>query len=358
MGGLSRLFRRKRAERAQAPGEAELARLLEEQTGDPAFMHRTKWITAYGKEDFATALDEVNRALQVSAGSALYLALRAMTHYQMGNYSEANADVSAALAADPSRKEALDVREALRLTAGESRDRARQLAKEGKESDAVDELATAIALEPENPFNFFFRGLTYARMGNLEAAVSDLTRTLELDPSYPEAQEMLQSVRAMAAESESASEPSEASEPSHAWHYFICSGNRSLIDAFRQLFRSGEAAGYGRFGRYYASNDDLDARRQEAAEAGLAFSGVRYSGTDSEPAEDLDRVLSSLSVQGPTGVHVATAVVPAAHRGWVEQVYTELLGQAMQQGIMPFPMFVTQSEDAALFLNDSLSTYG
>lgn len=344
---MARLLRRGRSEKPKASGEAELARLLEEETGDPAFIHRTNWITAFGKQDFDTALDEVNRALDQTAGSALYLALRAMTHYQLGNYGEAEVDTSAALAANPSQKEALDMREALKLTAGEKRDRARELGKEGKNSEAVDELATAIALEPENPFTFFFRGLTYARMANFPAAISDLTRTLELDPSYPEGQEMLESVMRMSAENES------ASEPSAAWHFFICGGNPSLIDTFRELFRAVEPAGRGTFGRFYASNEDLNARRQQAA--GLAFSGSRYFGTDSEPAEDLEGVLSSLSAQGTTGVHVATASVGAAHRAWVEEVYGELLNQAMQQGIMPFPMFATQSEEAARFLSDSLT---
>ena len=81
-------------------------------------------------------------------------------------------------------------------------------------------------------------------------------------------------------------------------------------------------------------------------------------GTNSEPAEDLGGVLSSLSAQGTTGVHVATAAVDGAHRAVIEEIYNELLGQATRQGIMPFPMYVTQNEQAARFLTDSLTTVG
>jgi len=182
-----------------------------------------------------------------------------------------------------------------------------------------------------------------------------LELTLELDPDYPDAQDMLEALKSMAAEKESSTEPAESSG---TWHYLICSGNPSLMDAFAQLFGAAEAAGAVRFGRFYASNDDLDASRRRAAEAGLAFAGTRYMGTNSEPAEDLGGILSSLSAQGIRGVHVSTAAVDGAHRAVVEEIYNELLGEATQQGIMPFPMYVTQSEEAARFLTDSLTPVG
>jgi tetratricopeptide (TPR) repeat protein len=198
MGALSRFFRRERPETQRAQTDEELARLLEEQTGDPAYIHRANWITAFGKRDFETALTELNLAIERGSNASLYLALRGMTHYEMGRYGEARSDVSASLAADPTQKEALDLETALRLAAEESRDRARQLAREGRQAEGIEELGKAIALEPDNAFNYFFRGLAYAQSRDFQPAIADLTKTLELDPAHPEAGEMLEAVQRMA----------------------------------------------------------------------------------------------------------------------------------------------------------------
>jgi len=184
----------------KAETEIQLAHLLKQQTGDPAFLHRTKWITAYGKKNFMAAIEEVNQALKIVPNDPYYLALRAMTHYSLKNYAEARSDLKAALQSNPAQKEALDIREAMKADAVQCRDKARELSKKKESLRALDELNRAVELEPDNPLNFFFRGLTYAQVENYDAAINDVTHTLQLDPQYPDGQKILQSLKNMARE--------------------------------------------------------------------------------------------------------------------------------------------------------------
>jgi tetratricopeptide (TPR) repeat protein len=191
----------------KADTEAELAHLLTEQTGDPAFMQRSNWITAYGRMDFTTALAEVNEALQITPNDPLYLALRAMTHYSMKNYTGAESDVGLALKGDPAQREALGVRDAMRVEAKDCRATARELGKKGRDQEAVALLTKATELEPGNAENFFFRGIMYHSAGDFNAAVSDVTHALELDPRYPDAQETLQALKRVASRAKGLADP-------------------------------------------------------------------------------------------------------------------------------------------------------
>jgi tetratricopeptide (TPR) repeat protein len=111
--------------------EGELAAIMKEQTGDPAFLHRTNWIVAYGRGDFESALNEVNQALQITPNDPYYLALCGMTHYSMKQYAQAHSYLKQALEKNPAQKEALDLKEAMKMDAMKSRDRARELGRRG-----------------------------------------------------------------------------------------------------------------------------------------------------------------------------------------------------------------------------------
>lgn len=326
----------------KAQTEAELAHLLRKQTGDPAFLHRTKWIIAYGKKDFKTALEEVNQALQIVPNDPDYLALRALTHYSTKNYTDAESDLKTALQSNPAQKEALGVREAMKMDAVECRDRARELGKKKKHPEALDLLNKAAELEPDNPLNFFFRGLTYSQMGDFNAAINDVTRTLQLDPQYPEGQEVLQSLKNMATRP-----TKESSEQSF---FFICTGNPSLANAYNDLFKVGALAYNGSAGHYYASKSNLDVRVQEASQTSLPFVGQSYLGSKSTPISHTHEVLQSLRASASTEIHIAFVSVNQTGVSWVQKVYAELLHQAASQGILPHEMYVTKDKDAAQFL--------
>lgn len=328
--------------RKKHSSEEEIARMLAEQTGDPAFALRTKWIEEYGNKNYAGALKILDEALEVSHGAPVYLALRAMTHVQLENRAEAAADVEAALAVDPTVKEALDVQKALAAFALESRDKARELAKAGDDGAAVDELTKAVEIEPGNAENWLVRGVLQAHAGNLDAATTDLERALELDPGKTQAREVLDALR-----STQASELGTA----EAWHCYVCSGNPSLIDSFHGLFAQ---AGVSEVRRAFVSNADIEAKRPKAREGGLAFAGEKRMGTSADEIPDLNTVLGSLGMQGNEGVHVCAVTVDAPRKAAVVSVYEDLLGQATAQGILPFPMFATTNEEAARFLDELL----
>lgn len=332
----------------KAETEAQFAHVLKEQTGDPAFLHRTDWIMAYGKKDFKAALEEVNQALQIVPNDPLYLALRAMTHYSMNNYTPAHSDLKAALQSNPAQKEALDIREAMKADADQCRDRARELSKKKEIQPALDELNRAVELEPDNPLNFFFRGVTYVQVENYDAAINDVTHTLQLDPKYPDGQEALQHLKKMAGEKKESTSPTkESSEQS--W-FFICSGNASLVKAYNDLFQVGARAYNGAAGHYYASESNLHVREQEANKTSLPFIGQSYMGAKSTPLSQTHEVLRELRLAASKEIHIAFVSVDQSGGAWVQKVYAELLNSAVSQGILPYKMYLTKDNDAAQFL--------
>lgn len=193
MNVLEKLFHR----HSRNDIEQEAAELLAKQTGDPAYMHQVNWTIAMGHHDYATALGELNAALAIVPTNPRYLTLRAMTHYQLGNYMEANIDLRGALRINPSEQEAVAFLTALQSEARECRDRARETSKRGDRRASVPLLDKACALEPDNPENFAFRGATLGQLGEFRRAIDDFNRTLELNPQYPNGREVLQALKNM-----------------------------------------------------------------------------------------------------------------------------------------------------------------
>jgi tetratricopeptide (TPR) repeat protein len=179
--------------------EREIADLLEKKTGDPAFLHKTNWVAAYGKKNYMLALAELDKALQIVPNSAHYLALRGMTKWTMQNRSGAYADFAAARLSNPAQKEVLDLQNILKGDARECRDKGRELAKNGRFKETIAMLNNAVAAEPDNVENFYFRGVIQFKAGSLDAAIADETRALQLDPHHTGAQEVLQSMKNIAA---------------------------------------------------------------------------------------------------------------------------------------------------------------
>jgi len=183
--------------------ESEMEALLAKQTGDPAYLHRTRWVTAYGRKDYKTALAELAQALRLVPGSAIYLALRGMTHWTMGNRRAAYADWDAAQRSNPTQKEVADLHEILMADVRECRDRARRLAANGSYQQCLAELNQALESDPENAATLFFRGMIQAKVENLNAAISDVSHALDLDPGCGDGQgttgrQVLQSLQNMA----------------------------------------------------------------------------------------------------------------------------------------------------------------
>lgn len=143
-----------------------------------------------------------------------------------------------------------------------------------------------------------------------------------------------------------------AAEPSY---HFICSGNQSLIKAYHDLFRVGAPAYGGSAAYYRADASHLGDRKADPAAASLLFAGQRSMGSEVGEVATVVQALAEMSASGYGGVFISFVTVGPTGRDWVKKVYSELLGQAVGQGILPFSMYTTASKDAAQFLLDSFS---
>ena len=139
-------------------------------------------------------------------------------------------------------------------------------------------------------------------------------------------------------------------------HFFVCSGNRSLIEAYHSLFRMAAPAYGGSATVYRADTETLSARQADAAGDSMPFEGQRSLGAKPEPAPDLAGVLGSMSRESPSGrVFIAYVTVGPQGIGWVRETYATVMNDAMSQGILPFWMYETTSADAARYLLDSFT---
>jgi hypothetical protein len=137
-------------------------------------------------------------------------------------------------------------------------------------------------------------------------------------------------------------------------HYFICSGNQSLMDAFYGILRVGAPAYGGSAQLCRATSSGLEAHRAEAG--GVPFAGQRFMGSSGSDVATVADVLSALKFEAMSGgCSIVYVKVGPTGRDWVREVYDTLMGEAMKQGILPFNMFVTSDEAAADFLLASMS---
>ncbi len=130
---------------------------------------------------------------------------------------------------------------------------------------------------------------------------------------------------------------------------FIVSGNPSLIgNTVEQISGLGLDVGY-----FQADQEDLRVASKEAKGQGLQFAGLNYLGKNSSPAEDLGDVMQKMASEGGTGtINIACALATPMDLTFLRIDYNTILSGAVRQGILPFPMFVTENVEAAQFLLD------
>lgn len=139
--------------------------------------------------------------------------------------------------------------------------------------------------------------------------------------------------------------------------YYVCCHNRSLINAFAEIFSVVTAVGWGRSRQYRLSLTDgrVDAARQLARERNQAFDGAQYLGTEREGVARMDDLLGRLQAAGDREMHVLFAEMTDARASWVHEAYNTLLADAMKQGILPFRMYSTKNADADAVLQGLFS---
>lgn len=133
-------------------------------------------------------------------------------------------------------------------------------------------------------------------------------------------------------------------------HYFVCSNNPSLIKGFMDVYAVAATAGWGEFRQRRASvfGARFEAATRDAAARGTSFPGQEHMGQQSWATASLEQVLRQMQASESSGaLHVAYGVTTSAHADWMRQVYQQLVGDALKQGILPFRMYVTERDEAA-----------
>ena len=141
---------------------------------------------------------------------------------------------------------------------------------------------------------------------------------------------------------------------------FIASGNRSVITTYYDMFdpedmESNNPA--GRFvrncGLYEASTDRLERMVEQAEVTGAAFDGVKIF-RDEERVDGIKQILDDLRSSSLGATHVVCVAVLSKARQAMVAVFKKVRDEALAQGILPFPMYITQRVDQAHFLLDGL----
>jgi len=136
-------------------------------------------------------------------------------------------------------------------------------------------------------------------------------------------------------------------------HFFVCSGNRSLVSSMYDLFRP-NAPGAS-VGQYQADAAGLQGKAAELKND--AFGGKQYLGMGKEVGSKLSvgDVLGAMAAHASREIHVFHAKLDGEMIVRMHMIYGELLKQAIGQGIMPFPMFTTPDSAAAQSVLSSLA---
>lgn len=140
-------------------------------------------------------------------------------------------------------------------------------------------------------------------------------------------------------------------------YFFVCSGNQSIIEAYHNIFRVGAPA-YGGSAKFYRyDRSDLANRKAEEAGASLFFGGQSLLGSTQSELAYVTDVLTKLESSSSHGNgYIAFVSVGNTGRAWIQEVYTTLMEEAVQQGILPFHMYTTTKKEAAQFLLDSFKS--
>jgi len=128
----------------------------------------------YNESDYAGALQDFNKSLQIKPGLVQYLLDRAETHGKLNNFKAALDDMNQAIGKDSSISEAF-------LNRGTLYD------KLGDTKSALHDINKAISLNPRLSNAYNLRSVIKAKTGDLNGAMKDINISIKLVPDDAEA---------------------------------------------------------------------------------------------------------------------------------------------------------------------------
>ena len=131
-----------------------------------------------------------SRLLRDTPSDAKLLALRARCLYLQGDFEQANNNVRHALRSDPDNKEFVQLFKLIKSLEKKKAEGNKHF-KFARWQEAIDSYTECLAIDPENgAFNaklYCNRGTCYAKMRKHGEAIDDCSKAIELDPTYAKA---------------------------------------------------------------------------------------------------------------------------------------------------------------------------
>jgi hypothetical protein len=161
-----------------------------------------------------------------------------------------------------------------------------------------------------------------------------------------------QTVVAEAQPSEPAATATAAAEIPPAFYCFVYSGNRSVIEKLAQVFleyADDTLAGH------FSVRSAYSLWEKHGGQEG-AFDGTEYLNMDEQPIATLGDALGKMGVAANDELHMGFVAAKGEMYLRVHMVYQAMLTEAVEQGIGPFRLLVTESVEAAQALLDNFET--
>ncbi len=134
-----------------------------------ALYHNNRGYMLWRLQRYAAALLDYDQAIEMEPGGASHFNARANVYYRMGEQASADADYTKAI-------------ELLPDTAVYYENRARSRDEAGRWEEALADFAQAIELEPQNAERYNARGDAYNGQGEADAAIADYEQAIAIDP--------------------------------------------------------------------------------------------------------------------------------------------------------------------------------
>ncbi len=141
------------------------------------YFHRGRARSRNGQ--YEDALADLNHAIELCKDEGDYYYWRAWTYSKINQYEKAANDISHAESLEGNTKYYNDLRKVIAYQLAMKADESE---KQGQPSDSLAQYDSAIALDPDNAFMRYNKAITLYNKDQLDEALEELKRAVELDP--------------------------------------------------------------------------------------------------------------------------------------------------------------------------------